>query len=128
MWGSNWLHLTKRKETHPFSMAGPHIRSGLVESTSFKKIWLQLCNRHGTELKLKQDDLRNNTKNSGVRFSKVEGKIKCNVILVDVTKQGKMVRLCVRNSGIFCVDFPGAKSIMAWFYCKNFFGQKGTGS
>jgi hypothetical protein len=25
------------KETPPFSMAGPHIRSGLLESTSFQK-------------------------------------------------------------------------------------------
>jgi hypothetical protein len=39
MCGSYWLHLsdlTNRKETPPFSPAGPHIRSGLLEPHLFK--------------------------------------------------------------------------------------------
>jgi hypothetical protein len=41
MWGRYWLHLsdlTNRKETPPFSPAGPHIRSGLLDPTSFQKL------------------------------------------------------------------------------------------
>jgi hypothetical protein len=40
MWGHYWLNLSdlsNRKETPPFSPAGPHIRRGLQESTSFQK-------------------------------------------------------------------------------------------
>jgi hypothetical protein len=36
MWGRCWMHdLTNRKETPSFSPAGPHIRSGLLDPTSF---------------------------------------------------------------------------------------------
>jgi hypothetical protein len=41
MWGRYWLHfsdLTNRKETPPFSPAGPHIRRGLLDPTSFQKL------------------------------------------------------------------------------------------
>jgi hypothetical protein len=35
--GSLLLHLTNRKETPLFSRGGPHIRSGLLDPTSFQK-------------------------------------------------------------------------------------------
>jgi hypothetical protein len=41
MWGRYWLHLsdlTNQKETPRFSPAVPHIRSGLLDPTSFQKL------------------------------------------------------------------------------------------
>jgi hypothetical protein len=44
---SYWLnHLTNRKEAPPFSPAGPHIRSGLLDPTSFQKFRFR-CNTIG---------------------------------------------------------------------------------
>jgi hypothetical protein len=45
MWGRNWLHLsdlTNRKETPPFSPAGPHIRRGLLDPSSFQKLLFRI--------------------------------------------------------------------------------------
>jgi hypothetical protein len=46
--GRYWLHLTNRKETPPSLPAGPHIRSGLLESTLGPHLFFSKIQLHHT--------------------------------------------------------------------------------